>query len=96
MADSDKGIGHNKAPGTILVLWGLVNPYKGFIHNHSQVIAVRLLLGALKTCISPGSAYSFTAMFSKKRTAARTMLGKLVNAVSGVWGAVCICISAYR
>jgi len=62
MAGSDKGIGHNKAPGTILVLWGLVTPYKGFIHNHSQVIAVRLLLGALKTGVSPGFAHSFTAI----------------------------------
>jgi hypothetical protein len=52
---------------------GSRDPYKGYIYNHSQVIAVRLLLGALKTGVSPGFAYSFAAIFFRRSVQQREL-----------------------
>lgn len=51
-----KKIGPNVLIPTLVVLWGLVTTFQGFIHNYQGLLAARFFLGCTEGAILPVSA----------------------------------------
>lgn len=81
-----KKFGPNKVLASALLSWSLITLCTGFIHNYTQAIVLRMLLGACEAGVAPGMAFVFSTIYSRESTAKRIALTNLANAVSGAFG----------
>lgn len=69
-----------------MVSWSIITLCTGFIHNFSQAIVVRVLLGVFEAGLVPCIVFIISTIWSRKDQAKRTAIIYGCNCLSGAFG----------
>lgn len=79
---------------TLVILWGLVTTFQGFIHNYPGLLAARFFLGATEGAILPSSMTYLSSFYRRRDLAKRVAFffsaTSLAGAFSGLLAAAII------
>ena len=78
--------GARKALGTAFVCWSACTLGTAFIHTYGQAIAVRMILCACESGLSPGFAFVFSTIYPNNQAGKRIMTTNLAQCISGAFG----------
>jgi MFS family permease len=81
-----KRFGARKALGTAFVLWSICTLGTAFIHTYGQAIAVRMILCACESGLSPGFAFIFSTIYPPEEAGKRIITTNLAQCISGAFG----------
>lgn len=81
-----KRFGTQKALGTAFVLWSVCTLGTAFVYTYSQAVAVRMILCACESGLSPGFAFLFSTIYPQEEAAKRIMTTNLAQCISGAFG----------
>jgi MFS family permease len=81
-----KRFGAQKALGTAFVLWSVCTLGTAFIHTYGQAIALRMVLCACESGLSPGFAFLFSTIYPPEEAGKRIMTTNLAQCISGAFG----------
>lgn len=81
-----KCFGTRKALGTAFVLWSVCTLGTAFIHTYGQAVAVRMILCACESGLSPGFAFIFSTIYPPEEAGNRIMTTNLAQCISGAFG----------
>ncbi|KAF2168368.1 hypothetical protein M409DRAFT_53058 [Zasmidium cellare ATCC 36951] len=81
-----KRFGANTVLAAALVSWSIVTLCTGFIHNYTQCIVMRLLLGAAEAGLFPALSFIISTIWDRKSQAKRVSLLYMSSALSGAFG----------
>lgn len=70
----------------IMVLWGLVMTFMGFVHNYQGLLAARWFLGITEAGLFPGVAYYLSCWYRRSEFGIRMAIFFSAAAVSGSFG----------
>ncbi|KAL1411874.1 hypothetical protein Q8F55_002853 [Vanrija albida] len=89
-----KKIGPHILIPTLVILWGLVTTFQGFIHNYPGLLAARFFLGATEGAILPSSMTYLSSFYRRRDLAKRVAFffsaTSLAGAFSGLLAAAII------
>lgn len=80
---ADKRFGANTVLGAAVVSWSIVTLSTGFIHNYTQCIVMRLMLGAAEAGLFPALSFIISTIWHGKSQAKRVSLLSTSSAMSG-------------
>ena len=79
---------------TLVILWGIVTLFQGFIHNYSGLLAARFFLGCTEGAILPSSMTYLSTFYRRsdlaKRVAFYFSATSLAGAFSGLLAAAIV------
>ncbi|KAJ5836650.1 high-affinity nicotinic acid transporter-like protein [Penicillium robsamsonii] len=78
--------GARKALGTAFLLWSICTLGTAFIHTYGQAIAVRMILCACESGLSPGFAFLYSTIYPPEEAGKRIMTTNLAQCISGAFG----------
>ena len=78
--------GARKALGTAFLLWSFCTLGTAFIHTYGQAIAVRMILCACESGLSPGFAFLYSTIYPQEQAGKRIMTTNLAQCISGAFG----------
>jgi MFS family permease len=78
--------GAKKALGAAFLTWSLATLGTAFIHNYGQAIAVRMILCAAESGLSPGFAFVYSTIYPQAEAGKRIMTTNLAQCISGAFG----------
>lgn len=81
-----KRFGANYVITIALVGWCSITIGTGFVHNYSQALACRMLLGLFEAGVAPAFTFIFSTIYARESTAKRIALINLANVTSGAFG----------
>ncbi|KAL7652324.1 hypothetical protein ACMYSQ_009617 [Aspergillus niger] len=74
--------------GTLVISWGAILVGMGFVKNWKQMVAIRVLLGALEAGYFPGCVYLLSSWYARydiqKRYSVFYLIGCVASALAGV------------
>ncbi|KIM99824.1 hypothetical protein OIDMADRAFT_126093 [Oidiodendron maius Zn] len=78
--------GARKALGAAFLLWSFCTLGTAFIHTYGQAIAVRMILCACESGLSPGFAFLYSTIYPQEQAGKRIMTTNLAQCISGAFG----------
>lgn len=78
--------GARKVLGTAFVLWSICTLGTAFIHTYGQAIAVRMILCACESGLSPGFAFVYSTIYPQEQAGKRIITTNLAQCISGAFG----------
>jgi MFS family permease len=81
-----KRYGAKHVLGIAMVSWSIITVCTGFIHNYSQAIALRVLLGAFEAGLVPCVVFIISTIWAREDQAKRNAIIYGCNCLSGAFG----------
>lgn len=81
-----KRYGAKHVLGVAMVSWSIITLCTGFIHNYSQAIALRVLLGAFEAGLVPCVVFIISTIWAREDQAKRNAIIYGCNCLSGAFG----------
>lgn len=78
--------GARKAIGTAFFIWSICTLGTAFIHTYGQAIAIRMILCACESGLSPGFAFLFSTIYPPEEAGKRIITTNLAQCISGAFG----------
>lgn len=70
---------------TLMVIWGLVTTFQGFVHNYEGLLAARFFLGAAEGAILPCCITYFSTFYTRARLGKRTAVFFSATSLAGAF-----------
>ncbi|KAE9962945.1 hypothetical protein BLS_009860 [Venturia inaequalis] len=73
---------------SLMILWGIVTCCMALVKSYHQLIALRLLVGALESCFAPGVLLLFSSWYKKNEQSKRFAVYISAAVLSGAFGGI--------